>query len=56
MTLRQEAEWILRATIWGDQIDHSKMPLKLDVKAVTYHLFALEETTDGWKAMVVLDI
>lgn len=56
IAIRQEAEWQLRATVWGERIDYSRMPLKLDVKAVTYHMFALEETADGWKAMIVLDI
>lgn len=56
IAIRKEAEWELQATAWGEQIDYGSMPLKLDVKAVTYHMFALEETADGWRAQVVLDI
>jgi len=32
------------------------MPMRADVKAVTYHLFAVERGGDGWRARVVLDI
>ncbi|MFQ5658365.1 MAG: archease [Candidatus Methylomirabilales bacterium] len=56
ITIREGTEWELKATVRGDQINYEKMPLKLDVKAVTYHLFALEETPHGWRAQVVLDI
>jgi SHS2 domain-containing protein len=56
IAIRQEAEWHLQATVWGEQIDYSRMPLKLDVKAVTYHMFAIKQTPDGWRAQVVLDI
>lgn len=56
ITIREEAEWQLQATVWGDRIDYGTMPLKLDVKAVTYHMFAVERIRDGWRAQVVLDI
>jgi SHS2 domain-containing protein len=54
--IQEEGEPQLQATLWGDQIDYRKMSLKVDVKAVTYHLFTLEPTPRGWKARVVLDI
>ncbi|MFQ5988764.1 MAG: archease [Candidatus Methylomirabilales bacterium] len=56
ITIREGTEWALEATVWGDRIDYEKMSLKLDVKAVTYHMFLLEQTADGWRARVVLDI
>ena len=56
VTIQEGRDWELKATVWGDQINHEKMPLKLDVKAVTYHLFVIEETPHGWRAQVVLDI
>jgi SHS2 domain-containing protein len=30
--------------------------LRMDVKAVTLHRFALKETDQGWEAFVILDI
>ena len=56
ITIREGTEWALEATAWGDRIDYEKMSLKLDVKAVTYHMFLLEQTAEGWRARVVLDI
>jgi SHS2 domain-containing protein len=46
----------LRATLWGDEIDPTRQEVRADVKAVTYHLFAVEEREGGWYARVVLDI
>lgn len=54
--IREEGAPELLATLWGDQIDYRKMSLRVDVKAVTYHLFTLERTPRGWRARVVLDI
>jgi len=46
----------LRSTIWGDEIDPTRQEVRADVKAVTYHLFLVEERESGWYARVVLDI
>ncbi len=56
ITIREGPEWELHAAVWGDSIDYEKMSLRADVKAVTYHLFTLEQTPHGWRARVVLDI
>lgn len=56
IAIREGPEWELQATAWGDRIDYEKMSLRVDVKAVTYHLFALEQVPHGWKARIVLDI
>lgn len=46
----------LDATLTGAPIRPERMPMRADVKAVTYHLFAVERGQDGWRARVVLDI
>jgi SHS2 domain-containing protein len=56
ISIRQATEWELEATAWGQEIDYATMSLRADVKAVTYHLFVLEQTPDGWKSRIVLDI
>lgn len=56
IAIQEGTEWELQATVGGERIDYDKMSLKLDVKAVTYHMFALEQTSQGWRAQVVLDI
>jgi SHS2 domain-containing protein len=46
----------LSAVTIGEAIDPSRHEQRVDVKAVTLHLFQLEKTEDGWTAMVILDI
>lgn len=46
----------LAASLWGDSIATAGAAPRADVKAVTYHLFAIERTDAGWRARVVLDI
>jgi len=40
----------------GEEIDMDRHILNADVKAVTMHMFEVKETSEGWKATVVLDI
>ena len=46
----------LHATAAGEPIDSNRHPMRVDVKAVTLHHFALAQTESGWEATVVLDI
>ncbi|MFQ5621548.1 MAG: archease [Candidatus Nanoarchaeia archaeon] len=46
----------IRATLKGEKIDDKKHELGNDIKAVTYHDFKLEETKEGWKCYIILDI
>jgi SHS2 domain-containing protein len=48
--------YILDAVLSGERIDSARHPLSVDVKAVTLHRFKVEETADGWRSEVVLDI
>jgi SHS2 domain-containing protein len=45
-----------RAEAYGESTDPAKHPLNVDVKAVTMHRFAIDQTPQGWQATVVLDI
>ncbi|HLC81915.1 MAG TPA: archease [Candidatus Nanoarchaeia archaeon] len=40
----------------GDKLSHQKHDPKVDVKAVTMHLFQIKKITGGWQAQVLLDI
>ena len=40
----------------GERFERSRHPLKLLVKAITYHQLALERTPEGWRAQVYVDI
>lgn len=46
----------LKAVLHGERIDMEKHELGVEVKAVTWHMFEVEETGDGWRATVVLDV
>ncbi len=46
----------LQASVWGEPIDAKKHKVKVDVKAVTYHLLEVKKTDDKWTAKVILDI
>jgi len=46
----------LAAVARGEKIDRKRHQLKLLVKAITYHQLALEETSEGWRARVYVDI
>jgi len=49
-------KWKVKCECFGEKIDPEKHQLLVDVKAVTMHKFKIEETKNGWKARVVLDI
>ena len=48
--------YTLQATAVGERIDPERHLMRVDVKAVTLHRFALTQTESGWEATVILDI
>lgn len=46
----------LEATLFGDEINHEKQELKVDVKAITMHKFEVKKEKDNFKARVIVDI
>jgi SHS2 domain-containing protein len=48
--------YVLHVTAVGEPIDPSRHRLRVDVKAVTLHHFALTHTQSGWQVSVILDI
>ena len=40
----------------GEQIDFARHEPKVDVKAITRHLFEVKQDDKGWKAQVLIDI
>jgi SHS2 domain-containing protein len=45
----------LLASVWGEPIDVEKHKVKVDVKAVTYHLLEVKKIDNRWTAKVILD-
>jgi protein archease len=52
----QGDRYTLRAGLCGDRVDSCGKQLRTDVKAVTLHLFRVDQEKGNWKATVVLDI
>jgi len=46
----------LKAELSGEPIDRKKHELRNDIKAITLHMFKVEKTKDGYKAVVVVDV
>jgi SHS2 domain-containing protein len=53
--ITQKDGYRLNASIWGEPADQKKHKVRVDVKAVTYHLLEVKKTNDKWTAKVILD-
>jgi SHS2 domain-containing protein len=52
----KSGNFYLNATAQGEVLDSDRHHQGVDVKAVTLHRFQLEQTENGWTALVILDI
>jgi SHS2 domain-containing protein len=46
----------VRGVAYGEPLDRARHRTGVAIKAVTYHQFAVENTGDGWRARVFLDL
>ncbi len=46
----------LSATVRGEPIDHERHDIAVDIKAVTLHMFNVEQAGNIWKAFVIFDL
>jgi SHS2 domain-containing protein len=53
--IAQKDGYRLNASIWGEPADQKKHQVRVDVKAVTYHLLEVKQTDNKWTAKVILD-
>ncbi len=44
------------ATAFGEEFDPERHGLKVEVKTPTYHEYRIEETANGYRATVILDV
>lgn len=51
-----EGEYQLTCVAKGEEFDHDKHERKVNVKAITMHLFEVEKIKDTWHAQVLIDI
>jgi len=52
----KDGEFHLECKASGEKLDPKKHEQKVDVKAITLHLFEVKEIDGGWYAKVLLDI
>jgi SHS2 domain-containing protein len=52
----QDGGWELRGTLIGERHDDKRHPVKVLIKAVTYHGLRIEQREGLWSARVVFDI
>lgn len=55
-SIRRLEDTALEGTANGEKFDRARHHVKLQVKAITYHQLALEQTPQGWRAQVYVDI
>jgi SHS2 domain-containing protein len=53
--IKEEEGYRLFASVWGEPADQKKHKVRVDVKAVTYHLLKVKQVESKWMAKVVLD-
>lgn len=49
-------KYYLNSELFGEKIDREKHELKNDIKAITLHMFKVEKTDEGYKALFVVDV
>jgi SHS2 domain-containing protein len=56
LKIDDKRKYNLQAQVRGEKINPSKHHLKVDVKAVTYHMLEVKQENNQWTAQVILDI
>ena len=51
-----ESATYCRGTAWGERFDKARHRAGTYIKAVTYHQLRVEQTPQGWRAQVYLDV
>ncbi len=46
----------VRGSVFGEPFDPQRHPIEREVKAVTYHQLNVEQTEEGWKVTVFVDL
>lgn len=52
----KDGEYAMECKALGEKLNPKKHEQKVDVKAITMHMFKVEKTDKGWKAKVLIDI
>jgi len=53
---KEEEKYHLICRAYGEKLDVNKHNPKVDIKAITLHMFEVKQTKQGWFAQVLVDI
>jgi SHS2 domain-containing protein len=53
--IQKKNGYTLKASVWGEPADQKKHRVRVDVKAITYHLLEVKRIDNKWTAKVILD-
>jgi len=56
INIQKKDGYRLTASLWGEPTNQKKHKVRVDVKAVTYHLLEVKKIGNKWTATVILDI
>lgn len=48
--------YTMDAYLRGEKLDPLRHDMLVDAKAISWHMFKVEKTKDGWKAFVIVDV
>ena len=51
-----KGKFSLKASLKGEKIDTKRHELRNDIKAITWHMFKIEKTKNGYKALIIVDV
>ena len=54
--IKKNKTYKLEAQVAGERFDAKPNELRDDIKAITWHMFRLEQTPKGWKCRIVVDV
>lgn len=54
--MEQAGEYVLKCRASGEALESDKHERKVDIKAITMHLFEVKKVEGGWQAQVLVDI
>jgi len=56
VNIKRNSKYKLTAEVVGEPFDSSKHELRNDIKAITWHMFKVEQTAKGWKCLIIVDV
>ena len=51
-----KGKYSLTAVLKGEKIDTKRHELRNEIKAITWHMFKIEKTKNGYKALIIVDV